>query len=401
MAVEFYTFDPDGDLLLILSRPPDDAESEDGAGEEDTNNTPAGSPTDERIGEDAAESADTHPDTGASANSAGSPSLEVDPTPDEDEPDREPAIVVHMLVSSKHMMLASPVFKAMLQHSRFKEGQKLSATGKAEIPLPDDDPYAFTIILDIIHGRNRQVPREIDLDLLSSISKLVDKYQMVEAVESFSNGWIDAVEDLLPAGYATTEDVEDVHRWLGISWVFAREDEFVRMTELMERGCWEGLAEDIEEVLPIPGLIVETILMKRQEALSDLYAFIEQTARRYQQSEICCPRTDSAEWALNCDSLLLGSLLKSASSYEILPVPESPYGDISFDELAAKLYSLNVSAICDKIRPSFQAGVEPKPAHGLHEAIEERIALLEERLSGLNIFEFKGEEKGPRPIVGV
>jgi hypothetical protein len=141
--------------------------------------------------------------------------------------------------------------------------------------------------------------------------------------------------------------------------------------------------------------------MKRQEALSNLYTFIEETARRYQQSELCCPRTDSAEWALNCDSLLLGSLLKSASKYEILPVPEAPYGDISFDELTAKLYSLNVSAICDKIRPSKQAGIESKPAHGLHEAIEEKITLLEERLSGLNIFEFKGEEKAPSPIVGV
>jgi hypothetical protein len=260
MAAEFHTFDPDGDLLLILSRPPDDAESEDETGEEDTSSTPAGSPTNEGIGEDAAESADTHPDTGAPANSAGSPSLEVDPTPDEDEPDREAAIVVHMLVSSKHMMLASPVFRAMLQHSRFKEGQELSATGKVEIPLSDDDPDAFTIILDIIHGRNRQVPREIDLDMLSSISKLVDKYQMVEAVESFSNGWINAIEKFLPAEYATLEDAEDVHRWLGIAWVFAREDEFVRMTELMERGCGEGLAESIEEVLPIPGLIVGMLL---------------------------------------------------------------------------------------------------------------------------------------------
>jgi hypothetical protein len=165
-----------------------------------------------------------------------------------------------MLVSSKHMMLASPVFKAMLQHSRFKEGQELSATGKVEIPLSDDDPDAFTIILDIIHGRNRQVPREIDLELLSPISKLVDKYQMVEAVESFSNGWINAIEKFLPAEYATLEDAEEVHRWLGIAWVFAREDEFGRMTELMERGCGEGLAESIEEVLPIPGLIVGMLL---------------------------------------------------------------------------------------------------------------------------------------------
>jgi hypothetical protein len=148
-------------------------------------------------------------------------------------------------------------------------------------------------------------------------------------------------------------------------------------------------------------ILPETILIKRQEALFNLYTFIEETARKYQQSEVCCPRKDSAEWALNCDSLLLGSLLKSASKNEILPVPEAPYGDISFDELTAKLYSLNVSAICDKICPSYRGGIKSKPAHGLHYAIEERITLLEERLSGLNISEFKGEEKAPRPIVSV
>jgi hypothetical protein len=102
---------------------------------------------------------------------------------------------------------------------------------------------------------------------------------------------------------------------------------------------------------------------------------------------------------MSCDSLLLDSLLKSATTLEILPVLEAPYEDISFDELTAKLYSLNVNAMCDKIdRPRFR-GQYPKPAHGLKDMIQERIEALEERLSGLDLQDFKAKEKSPRPAV--
>lgn len=84
-----------------------------------------------------------------------------------------------------------------------------------------------------------------------------------------------------------------------------------------------------------------------------------------------------------------------------MPVPEAPYGDISFDEMTAKLYSLNVNAICDSINRPYIGGQYPKPAHGLKEMIQERIISLEERLSGLGIQDFKAKEKSPRPVVGV
>jgi len=47
----------------------------------------------------------------------------------------EPVFNVHIRVSSKHMMLASPVFKAMLQHGNFKEGCELGTHGTANVPL--------------------------------------------------------------------------------------------------------------------------------------------------------------------------------------------------------------------------------------------------------------------------
>jgi len=63
----------------------------------------------------------------------------------------------------------------------FKEGHDL-AKGTAEVPLPDDDPTAFQILLDIIHHRYRRVPKKLDLDTVAEIAILVDKYQVHEYV---------------------------------------------------------------------------------------------------------------------------------------------------------------------------------------------------------------------------
>ena len=190
MATEIHTFDPDGDLLLILSRPtpkepPSKCElSADGAIHTPTESEAPGNTEEGATGTAAQEQSTGEEAAGSSAGSFSNPTLGGD---DESE-GRESDEVVNMLVSSKHMMLASPVFKAMLQRSTFKEGTKLSSAGKVEVPLPDDNPTAFIIVLDVIHGRNKRVPRKMDLEMLARISVIVDKYQMAEAVESYSDG---------------------------------------------------------------------------------------------------------------------------------------------------------------------------------------------------------------------
>jgi hypothetical protein len=142
-------------------------------------------------------------------------------------------------------------------------------------------------------------------------------------------------------------------------------------------------------------------LEKRQEGLFELYGLIEQTIRRYQRPEILCPRTDDAGLRMQCDYLLLGSLLKSATTLGIMPVPTSPYGEVSFNEIANKLHSLDVQAICDSIDRPWINGKYPTPAHGLKIVIHERIESLEERLSGLDIQDFKKSGNNIQPVFGV
>jgi hypothetical protein len=150
---ELHTFDQDGDLLLILFRSPviedeasiSSAEHEENSEEKQTNianedmnmsNVPH-APDVIAVREDG---------TSTPQSTKQEYDLAMMPMPD-------PGTEVRMVVSSKHMMVCSPVFRAMLQHGNFKEGQALRSSDVAEVPLPDDDPDMFIILLNIVHLR--------------------------------------------------------------------------------------------------------------------------------------------------------------------------------------------------------------------------------------------------------
>lgn len=208
------TYDPDGDLVLVFIQKPK---------LEDTNKL--------AISGDVAKSLPREDST-------------------DDLPASEPSKHVHMLVSSRHMSLASPVFRAMLQRDNFKEGRELAANGKAEISLPDDDSDAFAILMYIIHGQTRSIPRKVDLDLLLRISTLVDKYQLHEVVEIMSDRWISQLEHKVPHNFT-----EDLLPWLSISWVFEKPKIFKKVTSIAEQQGKGRIGEDKDDI-PIPNQVV-------------------------------------------------------------------------------------------------------------------------------------------------
>ncbi len=267
MAIETLVFDPDGDLLLILSRGPREDPEDDSLSGDGSISLSADGVNHE---DEEEENDESQGDFAVPPESNGVDEVsEVDGTPDE-SPDlvlyasrkedtfsqgKAPDTTVHMLVSSKHMMLASPVFKAMLQTSTFEEGRKLNAAGKVEVPLPEDNPTAFEVVLNIIHGRNKLVPRVLSLELLTSVSLLVDKYQMAEAVECFSDTWIRALIGDLPQAYPSQTGSDKVLLWLHLSWVFENDEVFTKMTGLLERGCNAYLPLFMDDHLLIPNPI--------------------------------------------------------------------------------------------------------------------------------------------------
>ncbi|TGO58805.1 hypothetical protein BCON_0051g00450 [Botryotinia convoluta] len=347
----FVTYDPDGDLVLLLTRVVELGDTNEG----------------ENLGDSAKTKAESRN------------YLEENDSTDEPSASSED---VHMLVSSKHMCLASPVFKAMLQHNNFKEGRELASAGKIEISLPDDDPDAFAILMCIIHGRTRNVPRQIDLDLLSRISTLVDKYQLHEVVEIMSGRWISLLEAELPE-----EFTDDLLPWLSISWVFEKPSIFKEVTRIAERHSNGKIVEDRDDI-PIPNRVLDAIQERRLTAIADAYSTVE-TILNTGKHHCTAPRKDSFE----CSGMVLGTLLQSSTKLGIFPVPDLTDTELTFNYVVNQIRKVEVVALCDKISPFKGFEYHHWSTHGVKQAIDTALANLEKRLSGLDMEDFK---KGKR-----
>ena len=146
-------------------------------------------------------------------------------------------------MSSKHLTLASPIFKIMLQ-PKFKEGLQLHSHGYAELPLPDDNPAALLILLNLIHGQFRKVPRKIDLWMLTELAVLVDKYELLETTEMLLDYWLQHLKGTIPVVLN-----DDLLPWICISRVFRKPDIFEKVTKVAQLES-EGLLEVSEWPIP-------------------------------------------------------------------------------------------------------------------------------------------------------
>ncbi|PGH10507.1 hypothetical protein AJ79_05435 [Helicocarpus griseus UAMH5409] len=91
----------------------------------------------------------------------------------------------------------------------FQESHELMPNGQLEISLPDDDSDALMILLDIMHGLTRRVPRRVDCSTLLNVAILADKYGLHKSVELFADLWINHLADPIPKRHA----VEDIPKW--------------------------------------------------------------------------------------------------------------------------------------------------------------------------------------------
>lgn len=162
--------------------------------------------------------------------------------------------VVYLWVSSKHLILTSAIFKTMLSPDTFFEGRSLQHRGNVVIPL-EDDPNSLVILMNIIHGMTRKVPRTVTLDTLTMLAHLVSYYHLHEVVELFSDTWI---ANLKHKSFPTSYSPE-VIPWLFISWVFKKGNEFEKLTCILEHESDGKLQEDIDSInknFLIPHLVV-------------------------------------------------------------------------------------------------------------------------------------------------
>ncbi|OAX79630.1 hypothetical protein ACJ72_06047 [Emergomyces africanus] len=269
--------------------------------------------------------------------------------------------------SSRHLILASSVFRAMLQR-KFSESDALHKSGSVEIPLPDDDPDAFLILLNIIHARMRKVPIELDIDTYTQVAVLADKYDIHEAVDIFSNFWFEKLKDTIPQTYT-----EDIPGWICICWVFNRPEEFKHVTRLALRQGRQNIA--IGD-LPIPASIVDAINGQRVDSISRIVSILHVQLADYLEKEHC---------SFECDSLMLGALTKRLKALHLFPnQPEPPFTGLCFEQFAHRF----------KNGLYFPAAQRTSTYYYDHAkcaipSIEQTLKNCDEQLAGLELTDYK------------
>ncbi|EYE90758.1 uncharacterized protein EURHEDRAFT_417062 [Aspergillus ruber CBS 135680] len=203
---------------------------------------------------------------------------------------------------------------------RWREGQELDANGSMELDITDTDPNTFLIILNIIHCRMARVPHVVDFDTLTELAVLADYFQCHEALEPYPSIWLRHLKNSVPSMYC-----RDLVKWIFISWVFNYDDIFTKVTRIVQLHA----DHDISLYnLPIPESIYSTINKTRRVALSTILAALKRR-REYLENN------DQPACCADCDSLYLGTLIKSMKSNDLNP--ESSYFYFSVDTVARRI----------------------------------------------------------------
>lgn len=159
---------------------------------------------------------------------------------------------ITFLVSSKHLMAASPIFNVMLT----RWGEREKTNGRFHIGAEEWDSAAILVFLKGIHGRS--VPRKItrassnfmSLERLVKLALVVDYYDATRACDwTWVKGWVSLWPIPPPHKYGA-----DLLWWMFVTIVFRLEDEFRDATKLAIVDT-AGYMK-IEDGLPIPLSVV-------------------------------------------------------------------------------------------------------------------------------------------------
>ncbi|KAK3393883.1 hypothetical protein B0H63DRAFT_555185 [Podospora didyma] len=239
-----------------------------------------------------------------------------------------PSPGLRIKVSSKHLTLASRVFKNKLQHGSTRSSTQ--SDGRVHLTLTDSiyDPKAVTAVVNAVHGRGSKLKTvRVDLATLAQIALFTDTFQLFDTVEVYADRWIDKLlqDEGLPDLYG-----RDLVLWIFISHVFRRADVFKSVTKLAAVHS-TGPIPDLG--LPIREKLIKHIDAQRQELAGQAITSLHGAMDTLTSGAATCPK-------FQCDSFLLGELIKTLHKSKLVwPRPAKPLTGVSFGMIVAAVSS--------------------------------------------------------------
>ncbi|TEY44907.1 hypothetical protein BOTCAL_0341g00030 [Botryotinia calthae] len=321
--------------------------------------------------------------------------------------EKEQTSKTKVLCSSKHLGLASAVFKAMLRPNIYNEGTVLSHVGKVEIPLPEDDTEIMTTFVLFIHGRH-QHPNLRPMETVESLCQaaiLVDKYQMHEATNFLTAQWTRTYFHNYPI---LTHPLSDLPLLLCIAWVFNMEDDFRVTTRQIKHETVGSIIDSVASFdidLPIPQSVIQKLENSRRADIRRVYEGIRliinnrenyiDSSRRFckatSRSDTVADAHEVQEHRKRCDRVVLDSLIYGASENGLWPldVARSLANTNSFYRVTQKAINLEFTTGCERSIDLHidHTGIvyEVASLRRIKQGIEAGVKEIEERLIGLNL----------------
>lgn len=201
---------------------------------------------------------------------------------------------IRFLVSSTHLIAASPVFAVML-NGNWAESRK-NANNRYEIITSDWNAEALFILLNIIH--HGRVADYIDFSSIVELGRVCDYYKCHKVVEVFVDKWLVPFEMDRPNTISPGLSVENIATWIFIGWAFNKEQLFNELVEVALKNCKGPLTDDSS----LPPFIITRIEARRQQLMKTIldyvYAFHESLISHVDY----CPQ--------RCPTLMLGNVTK-------------------------------------------------------------------------------------------
>ena len=172
-------------------------------------------------------------------DSSPQPEMSAAPAP-EDE-------TIQYYVSSRHLVLASKYFKRKLTPC-WKEDYFIVDAGKTTMELVGWDADALLIVLNIIHGHARAVPRSISLEMMAKVAVIVDYLQCLEVVELFTIMWFQNLRSMAEVRYG-----RELVLWTLVCAVFQQSEKLIVAARIMVEQS-PGPVQSM--VLPMPEMFI-------------------------------------------------------------------------------------------------------------------------------------------------
>ncbi|KAK5654016.1 hypothetical protein OQA88_7693 [Cercophora sp. LCS_1] len=228
-------------------------------------------------------------------------------------------------VSSKHLVLASDVFRKKLHH--FSRNTSVQPDGRIHLYTSQRfDPHAAAIVLNAVHAKGYKMPKTVELETLAQVALFADTFGLVEAVSVYAELWVLKLQNQFPETYG-----RDLILWIYISHVFRLDEPFkaaTRVAAVYSDGPIKTLG------LPLHQGVIDGIDARRQELVAKSLTVVHDILDSLSDGTATCD-------ASHCDSLLLGKLVKILSRSGILwPRPTKPFAGVGYTAIVSAVGQL-------------------------------------------------------------